>query len=86
MPWSCCVAQFLAAEEEKERKLNEPEALANTIRARLLEKSQVRTFTYLIKSLYIHKSYIMSARYFATMQYFLMELFFVSFYCIGAKR
>ena len=49
LPWSCCVAQFLAAEEEKERKLNEPEALANTIRARLLEKSQVRTFTYLIK-------------------------------------
>ena len=42
LPWSCCVANFLAAEEEKERQLNEPEALANTIRGRLLAKSQVK--------------------------------------------
>ena len=41
LPWSCCVAQFLAEEEEKERKLNEPEALANTIRHRLMAKNQV---------------------------------------------
>jgi len=40
LPWSCCVAQFLAEEEEKERKLNEPEALANTIRHRLMAKNQ----------------------------------------------
>ena len=41
LPWSCCVAKFLAVQEEKERQLNEPEALANTIRARLEQKSQV---------------------------------------------
>ena len=41
LPWSCCVAQFLAAEEEKERKLNEPQTLANTIRHRLMAKNQV---------------------------------------------
>lgn len=40
LPWSCCVAQFLAAEEEKERKLNEPQTLANTIRHRLMAKNQ----------------------------------------------
>ena len=41
LPWSCCVAQFLAAEEEKERKMNEPQTLANTIRHRLMAKNQV---------------------------------------------
>jgi regulator of sigma D len=42
LPWTCCVAQFLREQEEREKKLNEPEALANTIRQRLLEKSLVR--------------------------------------------
>jgi len=46
LPWSCCVAEFLAVEEEKERKRNEPEALANTIRGRLLSKGQVRCLHY----------------------------------------
>lgn len=41
LPWSCCVSHFLAQQEEKERQLNEPEALANTIRGRLLAKSKV---------------------------------------------
>ena len=36
LPWSCCIAEYL-----KEQK-DEPEALANTIRGRLLAKSQVR--------------------------------------------
>ena len=41
LPWSCCVSEFLKLEEEKESKLNEPEALANTIRHRLMAKNQV---------------------------------------------
>ena len=34
LPWSCCNAEFLA-------QVQEPEALANTIRRRLMDKSQV---------------------------------------------
>ena len=41
LPWSCCVSEFLKLEEEKESRLNEPEALANTIRHRLMAKNQV---------------------------------------------
>ena len=42
LPWSCCFSDILAEIEEKERLKNEPQALANTIRKRLMEKSQVR--------------------------------------------
>ena len=45
LPWSCCVSEFLKLEEEKESLLNEPEALANTIRHRLMAKNQVHTYT-----------------------------------------
>ena len=50
LPWSCCVSEFLKLEEEKESTLNEPEALANTIRHRLMAKNQV----YMIIIIMIH--------------------------------
>ena len=39
LPWSCCNAEFLA-------QVQEPEALANTIRRRLMDKSQVGNFPF----------------------------------------
>ena len=45
LPWSCCVSEFLKQQEELENKLNEPEALANTIRHRLMAKNQVIIFS-----------------------------------------
>lgn len=40
LPWTCCVPRVLEEQAEKERKASEPSALANTIRGRLLAKSQ----------------------------------------------
>ena len=42
LPWSCCASMWLRQQEEIEKRLNEPEALANTIRHRLMAKNQVR--------------------------------------------
>ena len=42
LPWSCCASMWLKQQEEIEKRLNEPEALANTIRHRLMAKNQVR--------------------------------------------
>ena len=41
LPWSCCASMWLKQQEEIEKRLNEPEALANTIRHRLMAKNQV---------------------------------------------
>ena len=44
LPWSCCASMWLKQQEEIEKRLNEPEALANTIRHRLMAKNQVSPF------------------------------------------
>jgi len=41
LPWSCCITEYLKEQKDLEDQLEEPEALANTIRGRLLAKSQV---------------------------------------------